>query len=271
LTPDPRPPFANADGGSARFSARRLLPLAAILLVSAVVIGTGSHRYLSFETLVRHRDVLHAFIIAHRLAAIAAYVAIYIAVVALSLPGALVLTLTGGILFGGIIAGFAAIVGATIGATILFLIAKSTFGEYLVRRAGPAVGKIAAGFKADAFSYLLFLRLVPLFPFWLVNLVPALAGVGLGTFVSATAIGIVPATFAFAFVGAGLDSVVRAQGVAYHACLSAGRADCHIDFNFRTVMTPELIAALVALGIIALVPVVVKRLRARSRMADSSQ
>ena len=242
---------------------RRWLPLAVIVLVSVVVIAMGWHRQLSAETLVRHHDAIQAFIASHRAAAIAVYIAVYILVIALSVPGSLFLTLTGGALFGGMLGGTAAITSATIGATVIFLIAKSAFGEHLVRRAGPLAEKIAGGFRADAFSYLLFLRLVPVFPFFLVNLVPALAGVRLRTFVAATAIGIVPAGFAFAFVGAGLESVIRAEGASYNACRAAGGADCHMTFDLKAAVTPELIAALVALGVIALLPVAVKRLRAR--------
>jgi uncharacterized membrane protein YdjX (TVP38/TMEM64 family) len=187
---------------------------------------------------------------------------VYVAVVSLSLPGALLLTLTGGVLFGGLIGGIAAVVGATAGATVIFLVAQSAFGEHLVRRAGPRAAKLAEGFRADAFSYLLFLRLVPVFPFFLVNLVPALAGVPLGTFVAATLIG-VPAGFAFAFIGAGLESVIRSQGDSYMACVAKGGSDCRVDFDLKSAITGELIVALVALGIIALLPVAVKRLRGR--------
>ena len=250
-----------------RHSVRRLLPLAIIVLATAVVLGMGWHRHLSFETLVRHHGAIHEFILAKQIAAIAGYVATYALAVALSLPVSLFLTLAGGMLFGGLVGGIAAIVGATIGATVIFLIARSAFGEHLARRAGPMAEKLAAGFRADAFSYLLFLRLVPAFPFFLVNLVPALAGARLRTFVGATAIGIVPAAFAFAFVGAGLDSVIRVQGAAYHACLAAAHGDCRVDFDLKSAVTPELLAALAALGFIALVPVVVKRWRRGARAA----
>jgi uncharacterized membrane protein YdjX (TVP38/TMEM64 family) len=219
---------------------------------------------------VRHNGAIHDFLLSHQTAALAAYIATYIAVVALSLPGALILTLTGGILFGGFVGGAAAIVGATTGAAVIFLIARSAFGAHLVRRAGPMVEKLADGFRADAFHYLLFLRLVPLFPFFIVNLVPALAGVRLGTFVAATAIGVVPAAFAFAFAGAGLESVISAEGAAYNACLAAGGTECRLDFDIKTALTPELLAALAFLGVFALVPVFMKRIRAR-RVANSSR
>src|SRR5207244_446397 len=191
--------------------------------------------------------------------ALAAYMALYIAAVALSIPVGVFLTVTGGVLFGALLGGVAAVVSATIGAICIFLIARSAIGEYLVRRAGSVAERLAEGFRADAFSYLLFLRLVPIFPFWMVNLVPALAGVRLATFAAATALGIIPATFVFAFVGAGLDSVIAAQQAAYRSCLAAARSDCRLEFHVNAALTPELIGALTALGVLALVPVLVKR------------
>ena len=104
--------------------------------------------------------------------------ALYIAVIGLSLPGGAIMTVTGGFLFGPVVGTIAALVGALAGATVIFLIARSACGEWLTRRAGPFAAKLAEGFRADAFSYLLFLRLVP-FPFWLINLAPALFGVRL--------------------------------------------------------------------------------------------
>lgn len=246
-----------------RFPLRRWLPFATILLILAVAVAMGWHRQLSLETLALHHDAIQAFVLAHRPAAVAVFIAVYIGVVALSLPGALILTLIGGILFGVLIGGIAAVVGATIGATAIFLIAKTACGGRLTRRAGPLAEKLVEGFRSDAFHYLLFLRLVPVFPFFLVNLVPALAGIPLGTFVAATAIGIVPAAFAIASFGAGLDSVIRAQETVFNTCVAAGRADCRFDFEPRAAMTPELLTALIALGVLALVPIVVKRWRAR--------
>ena len=242
---------------------RRFAPVAVVLLAMVVVFASGAHRHLSLETLVRHRMAIDAFMDHHMVAALGAFVAIYIVVVSLSIPGALFLTITSGILFGTLIGGAASVIGATTGATVIFLVARSACGENLVRRAGPLACKLAAGFRADAFSYLLFLRFVPAFPFFLVNLVPAIAGVKLRTFVAATAIGIVPATFAFAFFGSGLDSVLAAQEGPYRACLAAGRTECPIHFDIGALVTPQLLAAFAALGALALIPVLVKRLRAR--------
>lgn len=245
------------------FSLRRLAPLVAIGIVSIVVIAMGWHRELSFATLARHHAALREFIAAHEALAVASYIALYLVVVALSLPVGAYLTVIGGMLFGVLLGGIAAVIGASIGAIAIFSIARSAFGEHLARRAGATAEKIAAGFRKDAFSYVLFLRLVPVFPFWLVNLVSAASGLRLVPFAAATVLGIMPATFAFAFVGSGLESVIVAQEAARRACIAAGRSDCPLVFATADVLTPQLLAALVALGVLALVPVLVKRWRTR--------
>jgi len=248
--------------------------LARRLVIVAVVVGAAVAVYLAFgrgvislEALVRHRAEIGDVVTQHRALAVLAYVGVYSMAVSLSLPGAAFLTVTGGFLFGLVTGTAAAVVGATAGATVIFLIARSTLGEPLLARAGPRVGQLARGFREDAFSYLLFLRLVPAFPFFLVNLVPAFAGVRLATFVAATALGIIPAALVYAFAGTGLDSVIAAQKASYDACIAAGSAGCSLTFNAGDVLTPELIGTLLALALLALLPALVKRLRARSRTA----
>jgi uncharacterized membrane protein YdjX (TVP38/TMEM64 family) len=248
---------------------RRMAPLAAILVLIAFVYAMGWHREISLETLVRHRASIEAFIHQHYATALALFVALYVALVAMSLPGALVLSISSGILFGVAVGAAASVIGATIGATIIFLIARTACGEHLVRRAGPAAQRLADGFRADAFSYLLFLRLVPLFPFFLINLVGAIGGVRLAPFVAATVLGIIPATLTFAFLGAGLDSVIAVQEVAYKACLAAGRADCRLGFDVKAAVTAQLLIALSALALLGLVPLIVKRLRAGGQPSAS--
>ena len=170
------PPSPAAGAACPRLSLRRLAPLVVVIVVSVGVIAFGWHRQISFEQVARHHEALSAFIAMHELQAVAAYIAVYIVAAALSIPAGFYLTVIGGILFGAILGGAAALVGATTGAICIFLIARSAVGEYFVRRAGPLAEKLAQGFRADAFSYLLFLRLVPIFPFWVVNLMAALAG-----------------------------------------------------------------------------------------------
>ena len=242
----------------------RIVPVLVLLGAMVVVFAMGWHRALTLESLVAYRDTLEAFIRSNYVLALAGFLALYITVVALSIPGAAFLTLAGGFLFGWLVGGLVVILGATIGAALVFLIARSACGDALLRRGGVQTGKLVEGFRASAFNYLLFLRLVPLFPFWAVNLAPAIAGVKLSTFIAATAIGIIPGTMAFALAGASLGSVILAQETAYRACLSAGRADCMLNFDLRSAITPQVLIALTAIGIMALVPVLWKRWRARS-------
>lgn len=260
---DPRRSTETAPRLARQFRLARLIPLAAIVVLTGLALATGWDSKLSFETLVKHRAALTTFVDGHQIEAIATFIGIYIVAVALSLPGALFLTIAGGILFGTVVGGLATVIGATIGATVIFLIARSSVGEYLARRDSPLMQKIASGFREDAFGYLLFLRLVPIFPFWLVNLAPALLGVPLSPFVISTIFGIIPATFAFASFGAGLDSVIAAQETAYQDCLAVGRSGCSFEFDAKTAVTPQLLLALIALGVLALIPVAVKHWRAR--------
>jgi uncharacterized membrane protein YdjX (TVP38/TMEM64 family) len=139
------------------------------------------------------------------------------------------------------------LIGATIGATLLFLAARTALGESLRKKAGPLLTKMEKGFKENAVSYLLFLRFVPLFPFWLVNLAPAFFNVPLRTFVWTTAVGILPGAFVFTQAGAGLNAIFENEGV----------------FSVHTILNTQLKIALVCLGIFALIPVAIKKYRAR--------
>lgn len=239
----------------------RLGLLVVLVALAAAAYAGGLHRQLSLETLVRHRAVIDGFINTHYLGSLALFVAIYIGVVALSIPAALLLTVVSGALFGPVVGPLASMTGATTGGVVVFLIARTALGEHLLDRIGPAAEKLAAGFRSNAFSYLLFLRLAPVFPFWLVNLAAALFDVPLRTFIAATILGIAPAAFAFGFVGSGLDSAIAAQQTAYKECLAAGRAGCRLDFDVGDAVTPEVLLALGGLAVIALLPVVVQRLR----------
>lgn len=242
---------------------RRWGPLIAIALLMVLVFSMGWHKYLSFEMIGTNYQVLKDFIVANFIVAILIYMAIYIAMVALSLPGGLVLTVTGGLLFGWFAGAVGTVIGATIGATIIFLIAKSSLGEALADKAGAWLGKLRDGFEENALSYLLFLRLVPAFPFWLVNLAPALLGVPLRTYVLGTAIGIIPGTLAFSFAGSGLGSVIEAQNEVHAACLAKNPADpetaCPYEIDSSAIVTTELLVAFALLGVVALIPVAFKK------------
>ena len=245
---------------------RRLALAATVVALAGLAYYAIGRDGLSLEALMRHREAIDTFVTGHRVLAPLAYIGVYILVVALSLPGTSFLTVAGGFLFGLVTGAAAAITGATIGATLIFLVARTALGEPLLRKAGPRAVKLAQGFRDDAFSYLLFLRLVPAFPFFLVNLVPAFAGVRLLPFVTATALGVIPGSLAYAFAGTGLDSVIAAERTAYNACLAASRTDCQFAFDAMDILTPQLLGALVGLGLLALVPVAVRRWRAPARI-----
>lgn len=256
-------PGAPQSGGGLK----RWLPLVLILSLMALVFAMGWHRYLSFQTIGTNYEALRAFIAANTAGALLLYMGAYIAVVALSLPGGLVMTLAGGLLFGWQLGAPATIVAATIGATIVFLAAKTSFGETLAARAGGSLNALRDGFRENALSYLLFLRLVPAFPFVIVNLAPALLGVPLKTYVLGTFLGIIPGTTAFSVAGAGLASVVEAQNASYQDCLlrkSGDSAACPYKIDTSALVTPELLIAFALLGVVALIPVVLKRFRGRN-------
>ena len=255
-------PALECDAPRVRYAwLRRFAPLVVIAAAMAAVFASGAHHNLSLETLVRHRMAIDAFIGAHAFGAIAAFMALYIAVVALSIPCGLILTISAGVLFGALVGGIVAVISGTVGATILFLVARGACGESLIRRAGPVACKLAQGFRDDAFSYLLFLRLIPAFPFFLVNIVPAIVGVKLRTFFFATLIGVIPACFAFTFFGSGLDSILATQEKLFRDCLASGRTDCTLHFDFSMILTPRMLAGFVVLAVLALIPVALKRLK----------
>lgn len=246
---------------------RRLLPLAAVVVAAAAAYWFAGRDALSLEALVRHRAAIDALLAGHAVLAVLAYIALYVVTVALSVPGATFLTVASGFLFGVWVGAAASAVGATLGATVIFLAARTALAEPLLACAGPRAAELARGFRKDAFSYLLFLRLVPAFPFFLVNLVPALAGVRLAPFVAATALGVIPAAIVYALAGTGLDSVIAAQEKAYAACLASGAPGCRLTFDARDAMTPQLVGALIALALLALLPLLLKRLKSRPRAA----
>lgn len=249
-----------AHGAGSPGTLRRWLPLVVLAGLIALIFGMGWHKQLTLENIAANRDNLQSIIAEHKALSILGYIAFYAAAVATSLPGALFLTLSGGLLFGWLVGGLAAVTGATIGATIVFLIAKTAFGEQLAAKAGPSLAKLQHGFKENALSYLLFLRLVPAFPFFLVNLAPALLGVPLTTYLVGTFFGIIPGTFAYASAGAGLDGVFAAAKTEYQDCIAAkGAAACELTIKLGNIINTETKIAFVLLGVVALIPVLLKR------------
>lgn len=204
---------------------------------------SGLASYLSLDTLKTHREALTNWVQGSLVLASLAYVAVYVVAVAFSFPGAVFLTLSGGFLFGATLGTLLSVTGATIGATLIFLFAKALLGENALDRFGAPAARLAEGIRRNAGPYLLVLRLVPLFPFFLVNLVPAFVGVKLLTYVLTTFFGIIPGTAVFSLAGAGLGSVMDQGGA-----VTPG-----------SILTPEIIAGLVGLAVLSLAAIPLRK------------
>lgn len=224
---------------------RRLIPVAVLLLGLVLFLSFGLERYFSFEMLSRHHTELTAWVTAHVALSAFVFVLAYALVVAFSLPIAVIVTPLGGFLFGVWLGAALSVVGATLGSVAVFLAAHTAFHDLFHARAGRALVRLEEGFHRDSFSYLLFLRLVPVFPFWLVNIVPALLGMKLGPYTLATLIGIIPGAIVYASVGAGFGILID-RGEA---------PDLSVIFEWRILLP------LLGLAALSLLPVLYTRLR----------
>ncbi len=232
---------------------RRLVPAAILLLGLALFLLFGLERYVSFEMLSRHHAAIAAWVADNGLLAAILFVLAYAVAVAFSLPVAIIVTPLGGFLFGLWIGAILSVIGATVGSVAVFLAARTAFHDLFHARAGSMLARFEAGFRRDSFSYLLFLRLVPIFPFWLVNIVPALLRMGLWPYTLATLIGIIPAAFVYAGLGSGFG-MLFARGEA---------PDLGIVFE-RHILLP-----LLGMALLALIPALYTHLRGRDDDAHS--
>ena len=239
---------------------KRWLPLALLLGASVACYALGLQHYLSLQRLAENQTQLLGFVTQNLVLAMAIYFLIYVLVVALSLPGAALLSVAGGFIFGWVISAPLTIIAATIGAAVVFKIVQTSLGANISQKAGPFVKKLSGGFENDAFNYLLFLRLVPAFPFFAVNAVAGLTRMPMRTFFWATLIGIIPGSYAFAWLGRGLGSVIDAQTAAHAACVAEKSAEaCPYNFAVSSLVTPQLLWALAAMGLVSLLPVLIKK------------
>ncbi len=197
--------------------------------------------YLSLDALKENRDRLLAFTEANYSAAVALFIAAYCLVVAASLPGAAIMTLAGGFLFGSLFGTLYVNLGATAGATAAFLVARYLLRDWVEAKFGNRLAPSQQGFASNAFSYLMTLRLIPLFPFFVVNMVSGLTRVSVATYVAATAIGIIPGSFVYAYAGRQLGTIN----------------------SLREIASPNVLMAFTLLGLLALVPIVYQKFAAR--------
>ncbi|MBS29391.1 MAG: hypothetical protein CL566_10815 [Alphaproteobacteria bacterium] len=231
----------------------RIVPIAVLLAGSVAFFALELDVYVSLEALKENRDTLRTFVSDNRLVAVLAFAAIYAIIIACSLPGGAIMTITGGFLFGAVGGGLVVVVGATVGATALFLITRAALDDVLQAKAWPFVSKLEDGFRKNALSYLIVLRLIPLFPFWLVNLVSALLGVSTATYVIGTFIGIIPGTFVYASVGNGLGALI----------------DTGHDPDLGIIFRPEIFGPLVGLAVLAMLPVIYKKIQEKKKRSLS--
>ncbi|MBL4692479.1 MAG: TVP38/TMEM64 family protein [Magnetovibrio sp.] len=224
---------------------KRYIPIVVVFVGITIFFVGGFQNLLSFQSLAENYGAITAWTADHHALSVMAFILIYIVVVGLSLPGGVWLTLAGGLIFGGVWGALYVVVGATLGATAIFLAARYAFADLFQARAGSNLDKMKGGFQKNAFSYLLFLRLVPAFPFWLVNLVPALLDVKFRTYVVATFIGIIPGTTIYAHVGAGLGAVIE-----------KGEAP-----NLGIILEPQILLPILGLAGLSLVPVLYKKFK----------
>jgi len=229
----------------------RFVPIAIVIAGLGFGYLMGWQDYLRLSYLDESRDALKSYVAANYALSVTCFFLAYVLAVAFSFPAASILTVFAGFLFGWLVGGIIVAFAATLGATLLFLAARSAFGDFLKRRIGGRAAELAEGFEKNAFGYLLVLRLAPIFPFFFMNIVPALFDVRLKTYVAATFIGILPGVAAYAWLGQGVDG-------ALIAAREAGR-----DASLGDLVTTEITLAFAALALVAAIPTVVRRLRSR--------
>jgi uncharacterized membrane protein YdjX (TVP38/TMEM64 family) len=217
---------------------RRFGPLALIVILFVAALASGVADHISLEELRARGSQLQAFAHERPLVCVAIYLAIYVGSVAVSLPGALILSLTGGFLFGPIGGGFAAVTGASGGSTVIYLVFRTAFGDILRRKPGAFLARVEEGFKGDAFNYLLTLRLIPAFPLLIVNVAAGLMNIPIRTFVLASVLGMIPSSFVYAGIGAGLGHIFARGG----------------PVTLETLFSPRIYLPIIGMGVLAFLP-----------------
>ena len=195
---------------------------------------------LTFENLKKNREVFFAFVRGHYLQSVTAYIVSYIIIAALSIPGAGIMTLAGGFLFGVLSATVYIDIGATIGATLAFLTARYLLGTWLQEKYRKQLGAFNAEMEKNGPRYLLTVRLIPVFPFFMINFLSGLTSIPVKTFVWTTALGIVPVTIIFAYAGRQIGTINAVSEI----------------------LSARVIIALTVLAALAIFPTVLNRIKA---------
>ena len=230
---------------------KKWIPALVVIILMITFYLFELHKHLSFDVLKQEHTRLESVVKNHPFLAPALFIIFYIIVVALSIPGATILTLLGGFLF-GLIAILYVVTGATIGACCIFLATKTALKDLLKKKAGPFLEKTKSGFNKNRVSYLLFLRFIPIFPFWAVNLAPAFFNISLKTFLWTTIVGILPGSFVYVQAGTGLDHIF----------------DTGKNFSFNSIFNLQIKFGVIALALFCLIPNFVKKILKKNDPRD---
>jgi uncharacterized membrane protein YdjX (TVP38/TMEM64 family) len=222
---------------------KKIILLSVIIVAVALFFVFDLGQYLSLESLKSNRDQLRAFYEANTVVMIAAFIGVYIVTVALSLPGATILTLCAGAIFGSVTGTLVVNIGATVGATLAFLVARFLLRDWVEKKFGEKLKPFNDGFSKNAINYMLFLRLVPLFPFFLINLVSGLTQIRLPVYFFGTMFGTLPGTFVYANAGSNLASINQLSDIA----------------------SVEVLGAFALLGLFALIPTLYKFIKSKKK------
>ncbi len=232
--------------------ARRLLPLGIIAAALTLFFVFGGPDYVNLDTLRDNRELLSGFVRDNLVLTLAGFICLYAVLVGISFPGASFLSIFGGFMFGTLLGGAGIVIGATLGAAGIFLAARYAIGDTLSKKAGPYMKKFEAGLKENELSYLFILRLIPAFPFFIVNIVPALFDVKLRNYIISTFFGIIPGALVYASIGDGIGAVF----------------DAGDDVKLSGLMTqPRILAPIIGLIVLALIPILYKKIKGRKTAA----
>ena len=223
----------------------KLIALATFLLLIIIINFSGYFSYLNLHQISSNYLFIENYIDSHYFSACLIFILVYILAVIVVMPGAWLLTFSGGFFFGWIIGSFLTVVGATIGACILFILSKSILGKYLNQKIKNKKGMLAnfeKNINNNAFNYLLFMRLMPLFPFVFVNIAPSLLGIGFFVFFITTFLGIIPATIIYSLLGSGASDIFVSGDL----------------FHLKNLISYKIVIGLGGLSLLSLIPIIFK-------------
>jgi len=230
-------------------SLKRFAPLIVIALALTAFFVFDGPSYVNLESLKENRAYLSGLVADNFVLMFLAFIALYALLVGISFPGAGFLSIFGGFLFGTMTGAFGIVIGATIGACIIFTVVKTALGESMAQKMGPYMAKFEEGLKKNELSYLFILRLVPIFPFFVVNVVPALFDVKFRNYFISTLLGIIPGAIVYASIGDGAAAIFEQGG----------------DLKLSGVMTePRVLFPIIGLIILSLIPVAYNKFKAQS-------